>query len=119
VRRWPCRAGGGGRMEALAWPAPQVRLDRLPGDLPARRSAWTEAALERDPQAGAFWTQLEAVRATPKIPEWERIATEITRHAEAAVRGTMTADEALGALDRNVDALLAKRRWLLGGAGTR
>src|SRR5439155_16432270 len=83
--------------------------------LPARRQAWTEAALERDPQAGAFWTQLEAVRATPKIPEWERIATEISRHAEAAVRGTMTADEALGALDGNVDALLAKRRWLLGG----
>jgi len=31
----------------------------------------------------------------------------------------MTADEALGALDGNVDALLAKRRWLLGGAGAR
>ena len=90
-----------------------MRFYRLTGDLPARRHAWMEAALERDPQAGAFWTQLAAVRATPKIPEWERIATEIARHAEAAVRGTMTTDEALGALDANVDALLAKRRWLL------
>jgi len=106
-------------VEYLAQPEQQVQFYRLSGDLPARRSAWTEAGLERDPRAAAFWTQLEAVRATPKIPEWERIATEITRHVEAAVRGTMTADEALAALDRNVDALLAKRRWLLARAEAR
>src|SRR2546422_1985224 len=114
-RRSPRQDAAWRLIEYLSEPAQQVRFYQLTGDLPARRQAWTEAALERDPQAGAFWTQLEAVRATPKIPEWERIATEITRHAEAAVRGTMTADEALGALDGNVDALLAKRRWLLGG----
>jgi len=118
-RRSPRQDAAWQLIEYLSEPAQQVRFYRLTGDLPARRQAWTEAALERDPQAGAFWTQLEAVRATPKIPEWERIASEISRHAEAAVRGTMTADEALGALDGNVDALLAKRRWLLGGAGTR
>src|SRR3989475_11561028 len=118
-RRSPRQDAAWQLIEYLSEPAQQVRFYRLTGDLPARRSAWTEAALERDPQAGAVWTQLEAVRATPKIPEGERSATEITRHARAAGRGTMTADEAPGALDRNVDALLAKRRWLLGGAGTR
>jgi len=106
-------------IEYLSEPAQQTRFYRLTGDLPARRSAWTEAALDREPYTGAFWTQLEAVRATPKIPEWERIATEIARHAEAAVRGTMTAEEALAALDGKVDAMLAKRRWLLGQAEAR
>jgi multiple sugar transport system substrate-binding protein len=62
--------------------------------------------------------QLGAVRATPKIPEWERIAGRITRYAEAAVRGGMAPEEALAALDRDVDAMLAKRRWLLDGAAT-
>src|SRR2546427_10127393 len=118
-RRSPRQDAAWQLIEYLSEPAQQVRFYRLTGDLPARRQAWTEAVLERDPQAGAFRTQLEAVRATPKIPEWERIASEISRHAEAAVRGTMTADEALGVLDGNVDALLAKRRWLLGGAGAR
>src|SRR2546427_7497022 len=112
-RRSPRKDAAWPLIEYLSEPAQQVRFYRLTGDLPARRSAWTEAALERDPQAGAFWTQLEAVRATPKIPEWERIATEITRHAEAAVRGTMTADEALRARGREVGALPPERRRLL------
>jgi multiple sugar transport system substrate-binding protein len=53
------------------------------------------------------------VRSTPKIPEWERIAEKIMQYAEAAVRNTMTADEALTALDADVDRILEKRRWLL------
>jgi multiple sugar transport system substrate-binding protein len=57
------------------------------------------------------------VRATPKIPEWERIAGKIAEHVEEAVRGERTVEEALGALDRDVDAVLEKRRWLLGRAG--
>ena len=61
--------------------------------------------------------QLERVRATPKIPEWERIAGKVAQYSEAAVRGDMTIDAALAALDRDVDALLEKRRWLLGRPG--
>ena len=114
-RRSPRKEAAWQLIEYLSEPAQQVRFYRLTGDLPARRQAWMEAALARDPQASAFWTQLDAVRATPKIPEWERIATEIARYAEAAVRGTMTAEQALGSLDTDVDALLAKRRWLLAG----
>jgi multiple sugar transport system substrate-binding protein len=53
------------------------------------------------------------VRSTPKIPEWERIASRIARHAEAAVRGEESPEEALAALDRETDRLLEKRRWLL------
>ena len=88
------------------------RLHELAGDLPARPSAWTRCAIGRDDRAAAFWTQLQAVRATPKIPEWERIVTRLAHHLELAVRGDVTLDAALAALDRDVDAILEKRRWL-------
>jgi multiple sugar transport system substrate-binding protein len=54
------------------------------------------------------------VRSTPKIPEWERVAARLGQHAEAAIREDTTVDEGLAGLDRDVDALLEKRRWLLG-----
>ena len=100
-------------IEYLSAPARQTEFHRLTGDLPARRSAWDEPALAADPQAQAFRTQLGAVRATPKIPEWEQIAARIGRYVEATVRGELTPDAALAALDADVDALLEKRRWLL------
>jgi multiple sugar transport system substrate-binding protein len=100
-------------VEYLAEPAQQARFYQLTGDLPARKAAWTAAALARAPRVRAFWTQLEAVRATPKIPEWERIATKLTEAAEAAVRGTRTPEAALRRLDAEVDRMLEKRRWLL------
>jgi len=36
---------------------------------------------------------------------------------EAAVRGDLGLDDALAALDRDVDAILEKRRWLRARAG--
>jgi multiple sugar transport system substrate-binding protein len=104
-------------IEYLSEPAQQIEFHRLTGDLPSRRAAWFEAALARDRYAQAFWEQLQRVRSTPKIPEWERIASKIGQYAEAAVRGSMTAEEALAALDDDVDRLLEKRRWLLRRSG--
>ena len=100
-------------IEFLSEPARQVAFYRLTGDLPPRQSAWHQGSLTDGPRAQAFWTQLHRVRSTPKIPEWERIADEIGRYSEAAIRGDLTAEQALAALDRDVDALLEKRRWLL------
>jgi multiple sugar transport system substrate-binding protein len=91
---------------------PQCELYRLAGDLPARRSVWTACDVGRDPRAAAFRTQLESVVATPKVPEWERIASRVTHYLERTVRGDLSLDDALGRLDREVDAILAKRRWL-------
>jgi multiple sugar transport system substrate-binding protein len=101
----------------LAEPAQQVAFYRLTGDLPARRSAFEDAALGEDPRAQAFHAQLQHARAAPKVPEWERIASRIARHAESAVRGSETPDEALAALDREADRLLEKRRFLLARRG--
>jgi multiple sugar transport system substrate-binding protein len=100
-------------IEYLSEPASQVEFYRLTGDLPARRSAWTDRALADNPYAQAFWIQLQHLQPPPKIPEWERIAGKIADYAEAAVRGDLDVDAALAALDRDVDAVLEKRRWLL------
>jgi multiple sugar transport system substrate-binding protein len=99
-------------LKYLSEPAQQVEFYRLTGDLPARKTAWPAELIEQPPTQ-AFWLQLQAVQATPKIPEWERIASKIVRYAEEVIRGTLTADQALTALDREVDAMLEKRRWLL------
>lgn len=100
-------------IEYLSQPEQQARFYRLTGDLPPRKSAWTEQTLTGNPHAQAFWRQLQHVRSTPKIPEWERIANRVSQYAEAAIRGHMTVDAALGALDADVDAILEKRRWML------
>src|SRR2546430_13245851 len=83
-RRSPRQDAAWQLIDYLSQPAQQVRFYRLTGDLPARRQAWTEAALERDPQAGAVWSPPRAGRADPKIPRRERIAAASSRHAQAA-----------------------------------
>ena len=61
----------------------------------------------------AFRTQLERARAVPKVPEWERVATELRLMVERVVHGDVTAERALPALDLRVDRILEKRRWML------
>jgi multiple sugar transport system substrate-binding protein len=100
-------------IEYLSQPAQQLRFYALCGDLPARLAAWDDPALARDPEAHAFWQQLQHVRSTPKVPEWEQIAFQIYDHAEAVVRGHAPPAAALAALDREVDHILEKRRWVL------
>ena len=69
--------------------------------------------LDRNPRAQAFRTQLGAVGSPPKLPEWEQIATRMAQAAEQVVRGAAAIDPALAALDRDVDRMLEKRRWML------
>jgi multiple sugar transport system substrate-binding protein len=100
-------------IEYLSEPAQQALFYRLVGDLPARRSAWKDPALANDAPIAAFRTQLDHVQSTPKVPEWEQIATRLLEHLEPAIRGRVTVAEALAALDANVDRMLEKRRWML------
>ncbi|MBP7147907.1 MAG: sugar ABC transporter substrate-binding protein [Acidobacteria bacterium] len=100
-------------VEFLSRPEQQLRFYELTGDLPARRAAWTRSGLAADPHVRAFWEQLDAVRPVPQIPEWEQVTSKIVLHAEAAIRGRSSIDEALAALDRDVDRILEKRRWVL------
>ena len=74
--------------------------------------AWGDTALTRDPNMRAFGAQLEHVVATPKVPEWEQIAMRVQDQVERVVRRATSADSALAGLDRDVDRMLEKRRWL-------
>lgn len=118
-RRSPRAEAAWRLVEYLSEAAQQAELYRLTGDLPARKSAWSAAAGPgAEPAAAAFREQLEHVRPTPRIPEWERIAALVARYAEEAARGRLDAAAALAALDRDVDDLLEKRRWMLRRGGS-
>lgn len=100
-------------IEFLSRPEQQLRFARLSGDLPARREAWRDTTFTHDPNVMAFGTQLERVISTPKAPEWEQVTTLLMDQSERVIRAGVPIDTALAALDRGVDRLLEKRRWLL------
>jgi multiple sugar transport system substrate-binding protein len=97
----------------LVEPASQMRLYELCGDLPSRRSVWQQNKLATEPRLDAFYVQMQAARPTPALPEWQRVATAIGERADAAIRGAATLDLTIAALDREVDVMLDKRRFLL------
>lgn len=99
--------------EFLSEPTQELKFYALTGDLPPRRSTWNDPALAADVHAKAFRDQLERVKPTPKVPEWERIAQEMRLAAERAVRGGEPIDRALADLDRRTDDILEKRRWMV------
>jgi multiple sugar transport system substrate-binding protein len=100
-------------IEYLSRPDVQQRFYDLLGDMPARRSAWDGGSLRTDPKVQAFREQLEHVKATPPVPEWEQIANEMQLVAAQAVAGELTIDEAAAEIDRRADRILEKRRWIL------
>jgi multiple sugar transport system substrate-binding protein len=100
-------------IEYLSRPDVQRRFYALSGNLPPRRSSWETPALSGDLHAAAFREQLERVEPTPKVPEWERIVTEMRIIAEQAAHGRLSVDAAAAELDARADRILEKRRWIL------
>jgi multiple sugar transport system substrate-binding protein len=104
-------------VEFLSQPAVQRRFHALTGDLPPRRATWNDPGLTADVHARAFREQLERVKPAPKVPEWERIATEMRLVTERVVHGQLSVGEAVRELDARADRILEKRRWLLARRG--
>ncbi|HUI66563.1 MAG TPA: extracellular solute-binding protein, partial [Bacteroidota bacterium] len=100
-------------IEFLSEPAEQLEFYQLTGDLPARREAWHDSSLLNNKYASAFYQQLGNVRATPKVPEWEQIAQKVREYTELITMDQYTVEEGLAALDREVNVILEKRRWML------
>jgi multiple sugar transport system substrate-binding protein len=117
---------GASRVKTAAWqwieylsrPEIQRRFNELTGDLPPRRAAWTGGDLADDAYARAFREQLERVKPAPKVPEWERIATELRLVAERAVHGELSVAQAAAELDARTNRILEKRRWILDRGGS-
>jgi multiple sugar transport system substrate-binding protein len=106
-------------IEYLSRPDVQRRFYLMVGDMPPRRTSWDDGRLVDDPHARAFREQLERVKATPHVPEWERIATQVGLVGEELAHGRLTVDEAAHKLNRRTDHILAKRRWILEQGGAR
>jgi multiple sugar transport system substrate-binding protein len=100
-------------IEYLSRPDVQLRFNALTGNLPPRRSTWSDERLAGDVHARAFREQLERVEPSPRVPEWERIATEMRIVAEQAVHDNLSVDAAAAELDARADRILEKRRWIL------
>jgi multiple sugar transport system substrate-binding protein len=77
--------------------------------------AWRDSALATNRYAAAFFEQLKHAVATPKVPEWEQIAQKQREYAELVSMGVLTVERAMAELDRQVDVILEKRRWLVYG----
>jgi multiple sugar transport system substrate-binding protein len=105
-------------VEYLSRPAVQQRFHAITGNLPPRRSSWEHAALRDDVHTRAFREQLERVKPVPKVPEWERIATELRIVLERVIHGDIPAARLPEEMDARADRLLAKRRWMLERRGT-
>ncbi len=104
-------------IEYLSQPQVQARFHAIIGDLPPRRSPWKLPSLANDELAHAFGDQLERVKATPKVLEWERIVQEMRLVTERVVRGGQSHEAAVQELDKRVDEILAKRRWIFAQEG--
>jgi multiple sugar transport system substrate-binding protein len=100
-------------VEYLSEPAVQLEFYRLTNDLPARTDAWADSMLAGNPRMRAFLTQLANVRVLPKVPEWEQIADRVRNTSEVVALDQMPLDDAVLALDREVDQILEKRRWMI------
>lgn len=109
----PHKAAAWKLVEYLSRPEQQLRFSRLTGDLPASIVAWRDSSLSGDPEFRAFYIQLHRVTPIPKVPEVEIISSKLIEASESAIRGHVPASQALAALDRDVDQLLEKRRWIL------
>jgi multiple sugar transport system substrate-binding protein len=100
-------------LEYLSRPEQQLAFWRLTGDLPARLESWNDPALIGDRHTRAFWEQLQRVEPLPAVPEIELIVTKVFETGEKVVRGGTPVGRALEDLDRQVDDILEKRRWML------
>ena len=100
-------------IEFLSQTAEQVKFYELTGNLPPRESAWKAEPLASEPRLAAFHEQLQHVVPLPRVPEWEQITTKIMQAGQAVIAGEQSIDAALAELDRQVDELLDKRRWML------
>jgi len=101
-------------IEFLSEPSTQIEFYNLLYNLPAVKEAWEDSSIANNIYTKAFYEQFHHVVATPKIPEWEQIAfAKVQQYAELAARDAMSIDEALQKLDKDVDLILEKRKWLI------
>lgn len=100
-------------IEFLASREQSLALYRITGNLPPRKSSWEDSSLAHNPYVRAFYRQMQRLEPLPQVPEWEQIVIKLQLYVEYIATKTLTVEEALARFDREVDQMLAKRRWLV------
>ena len=100
-------------IEFLSRPEIQVHFYQETGDLPARVESWQDTVLSKNDKALAFRQQLERVKPVPLVPEIELIMAKLIDYSELSIRGGRPPAEAMRRLDKEVNDILEKRRWIL------
>jgi multiple sugar transport system substrate-binding protein len=105
-------------IEFLSRPEIQRKFYYATFDLPAVKSAWyqkssfADSSLLDNPMISAFYTQLESSRPFPRIPEWEQVTDKMGQWIETAVFGKNSLSRAVQGMDKDINRVLEKRRWL-------
>ncbi|TDE02007.1 sugar ABC transporter substrate-binding protein [Jiangella asiatica] len=74
-------------------------------DLPSMPAAWEDGPLTEDELVATFGEQLEHTEAPPAVPTWEQVASVIDTDIEAAVRGTMSAADAVADMQSQASSI--------------
>ncbi len=99
-------------IEFLSRPDVQLKFYKATFDLPAVKSTWKDSTLLGNRMVSAFYEQLESARPFPRIPEWEQVTGKMGQWIETVVWGRNTLGRALEGMDRDINRVLEKRRWL-------
>ncbi|HZW39397.1 MAG TPA: sugar ABC transporter substrate-binding protein [Ignavibacteriaceae bacterium] len=101
-------------IEFLSEKETQIKFFSIVNSLPSRIDAWDDPAIKDNKYMKAFYLQLQKTKPDPKVPEWEQIVFEKLRvKAEYIARGDMKVEPAMKQLDKEVNSVLEKRRWLI------
>lgn len=100
-------------IEFLTRPEIQVEFYKLTGDLPSNIYAWQDSLLKYDKHMNAFFIQLQNLRPTPKVAEWEQIAMKLIEFVELAAVTDIPTIKILNSLEKEVNRILEKRRWIV------
>lgn len=99
-------------IEFLSRPDNQLQFYKATLDLPAVKSTWKDSTLLGNEMVSVFYNQLEASRPFPRIPEWEQVTGKMGQWIETVVWGRNTLSRALKGMDKDINRVLQKRRWL-------
>lgn len=102
-------------IEYLSSEKTQYEFYKLVSSLPALKNVWMNKEFQENVFIKAFYEQLQKTKPTPKIPEWEQIVFQKIQQQmiEPIARRRISIDDALIHLNKDVDKILEKRRWLL------
>ncbi|MFA7419258.1 MAG: sugar ABC transporter substrate-binding protein [Melioribacteraceae bacterium] len=102
-------------IEFLAHEKTQYDFYKLVSSLPAAKKAWENPEFVNNKYIKAFYEQLQKTKPAPKIPEWEQIVFQKIQQemVEPIARKRISIDDALKKLDRDVNNILEKRRYIL------